>query len=184
MNVSLKKLWNDYGIGLILLAIAVIYGIIMLFTYLSNKGITGYETNQNMQQQYNDNLDNNETNITPSEPLGQNNYGVVTNIQTTNDFESPQTKQPQQVQSPNDLLPTDNNSQWAQLNPLGKGDLSDINLLKAGHHIGIDTVGQSLRNANLQLRSEPANPQVNTGPWNQSTIEPNLTRATFEIGSQ
>ena len=34
---------------------------------------------------------------------------------------------------------------------MGAGDLKNVSLLKAGHHIGINTVGQSLRNANLQL---------------------------------
>ena len=53
---------------------------------------------------------------------------------------------------------------------MGSGDLKNVSLLKAGYHIGINTVGQSLRNANLQLRSEPANPQLNVGPWNQTTI--------------
>lgn len=86
------------------------------------------------------------------------------------------------MQNPADLLPKDNNSQWAQLNPAGKGDLENINLLKAGYHIGIDTVGQTLRNANLQIRSEPPNPQVNVGPWQQSTIEPDFMRIPLELG--
>ena len=33
--------------------------------------------------------------------------------------------------------------------------LKNVNLLKAGAHIGVDTVGQSLRNASRQLRSGP-----------------------------
>lgn len=86
------------------------------------------------------------------------------------------------MQNPSDLLPKDNNSQWAQLNPAGKGDLENINLLKAGYHIGIDTIGQTLRNANLQIRSEPPNPQVNVGPWNLSSIEPDFMRVPLEIG--
>ena len=86
------------------------------------------------------------------------------------------------MQNPADLLPKDNNSQWAQLNPAGKGDLANINLLKAGYHIGIDTVGQTLRNANLQIRSEPPNPQINVGIWNASTITPDFLRPTLEIG--
>jgi hypothetical protein len=86
------------------------------------------------------------------------------------------------MQNPADLLPKDNNSQWAQLNPAGKGDLENINLLKAGYHIGIDTVGQTLRNANLQIRSEPPNPQVNVGIWNNSTIEPDFMRVPLNIG--
>ena len=65
---------------------------------------------------------------------------------------------------------------------MGAGDLKNVSLLKAGHHIGINTVGQSLRNANLQLRSEPANPQLNVGPWNQSTISSDTMRRPLEIG--
>jgi hypothetical protein len=82
-----------------------------------------------------------------------------------------------------DLLPKDAaNSRWAQMNPAGQGDVKDQNFLTAGYHIGIDTVGQSLRNANLQLRSEPINPQVPVSPWNISTIEPDMNRRPMEIG--
>ena len=87
-----------------------------------------------------------------------------------------------EMQNPADLLPKDNNSQWAQLNPAGKGDLENINLLKAGYHIGIDTVGQTLRNANLQIRSEPPNPQIAVGPWNLSTITADFMRIPLELG--
>ena len=48
--------------------------------------------------------------------------------------------------------------------------------------MGIDTVGNSLRNANQQLRSEPANPQVKVSPWNQATIDPDVNRKALEIG--
>jgi hypothetical protein len=83
---------------------------------------------------------------------------------------------------PSELLPKDVNNEWARLNPTGKGELSQVNLLKAGYHIGIDTIGQSLRNANLQIRSEPPNPQLNVGPWNQSTITPDFMRVPLELG--
>jgi len=89
----------------------------------------------------------------------------------------------QPVANPSDLLPKDKNSQWAQLNPSGKGELANVNLLRAGYHIGIDTIGQSLRNANLQIRSEPPNPQLYVGPWNQTTIEPDFMRPPLEIGA-
>ena len=64
------------------------------------------------------------------------------------------------------------------------GALEDQNLLEAGYHVGVNTVGQSLRNANLQLRSEPANPQVKVSPWLQSTIDPDSNRKPLEIGGQ
>jgi hypothetical protein len=83
-----------------------------------------------------------------------------------------------------DLLPKDAaNSKWAQINPAGSGMLGDQNFLTAGYHVGINTVGQSLRNANLQLRSEPPNPQVAVSPWGISTIEPDVRAVAFEIGS-
>jgi hypothetical protein len=87
------------------------------------------------------------------------------------------------VEDPSSLLPNDVNNEWAKLNPVGSHDLKNVSLLKAGYHIGIDTVGQSLRNANLQLRSEPPNPQFNVGPFNNTTIGPDLIRPTLEIGS-
>lgn len=82
-----------------------------------------------------------------------------------------------------DLLPKDAaNTKWAQVNPAGQGDVRDQNFLTAGFHTGVNTQGQSLRNANLSLRSEPPNPQLKVGPWMQSTIEPDVNRRGFEIG--
>jgi len=86
--------------------------------------------------------------------------------------------------NPNDLLPLDVNSQWSKLNPNGNSELANINLLKAGFYNGINTVGSSLRNANLQLRSEPPNPTKVVSPWMQSTIEPDLMRVPLEIGER
>jgi len=83
-----------------------------------------------------------------------------------------------------ELLPTDANSQWAKVNPDGQGELGDQNFLTAGYHLGVNTVGQSLRNANLQIRSEPANPQVKVSPWQQSTIEPDNNRKSLEIACE
>ncbi len=87
-----------------------------------------------------------------------------------------------EVMDPSELLPKDNNNSWAQLNPTGVADFKNVNLLTAGHHSGINTVGSSLRNANMQLRSDPPNPQMNTGPWNNTTIEPDQMRRPLELG--
>ena len=81
-----------------------------------------------------------------------------------------------------ELLPQDNSSLWAQVNPSGVGSLKDRSFLQAGYNIGINTVGQTLRNANLQLRSEPPCPQVQVSPFLQSTITPDVSRKPFEIG--
>jgi hypothetical protein len=91
----------------------------------------------------------------------------------------------QPVANPSDLLPADKNSEWSQLNPTNV-DAEGVkmpDLLDAGYHIGLDTVGQSMRNANLQLRSDPTIPKGDVGPWNQSTIDADTTRQRLEIGN-
>ena len=94
--------------------------------------------------------------------------------------QKPQGCYPRQQTSPAELLPHDGLQAWAASNPVGAGDLQGKNFLSAGALIGINTVGQSLRNANRQLRAEVANPQVSVGPWMQSTIEPDLQRRPLE----
>lgn len=81
-----------------------------------------------------------------------------------------------------DLLPKDAaNSTWAQINVASQGGVSDQNFLNAGYHYGIDTQGSSLRNANLQIRSEPINSREIVSPWLNSTITPDLQRRPLEI---
>jgi len=88
---------------------------------------------------------------------------------------------PRDQLTPGELLPKDANSVWAQQNPMGTGSLKGKNFLSAGALIGVNTVGQTLRNANYQLRSEPANPQVPISVFNNSTIEPDTNRRDLEI---
>ena len=90
---------------------------------------------------------------------------------------------PKDVLSSADLLPRDANSLWAQVSPSGQGSLADQNFLTSGFHIGINTVGQTLRNANRLLRSEPLNPPVKVSPWMQTTIDPDINRRPLEINS-
>ncbi len=88
---------------------------------------------------------------------------------------------PRDQLTPSELLPKDQNSVWAEQNPMGPGSLKGKNFLSAGALIGVNTVGQSLRNANWQLRSEPPNPQVPVSIFNQSTIQPDTNRRPLEI---
>ena len=87
------------------------------------------------------------------------------------------------VSNPADLLPTDQNSQWAQLNPINNGNIQTPDLLQAGYHIGLDTIGQTMKNANLQLRSDPIIQKSDVGPWNISTYEADFGRVPLEIGA-
>jgi len=119
--------------------------------------------------------------IAASEPLGQNEVQQgVTGLGRT-----PSTCYPQQKLKPEDLLPTDENKAIQEFNiakPVGEGILQGVNMLDSTYHVGVNTVGQSLRNANRQLRSEPPNPQVNVSPWMNTTIGPDLPRRPLEVG--
>jgi hypothetical protein len=97
--------------------------------------------------------------------------------------EAPEGCYPRDQLTPGELLPKDQNSVWAQQNPMGSGSLKGKNFLSAGALIGVNTVGQSLRNANLQLRSEPPNPQVPVSIFLQSTIGPDVSHRPLEVGS-
>jgi hypothetical protein len=122
-------------------------------------------------------------NVQPSEQLGTNEQPRTLGAQEGTQLNQlPAECYPKDVLTSADLLPRDANSKFAQVAPSGQGSLADKNFLTAGFHIGINTVGQSLRNANQQLRSDPPNPQVKVSPWNQTTIESDTNRRPLEIG--
>ena len=102
----------------------------------------------------------------------------VTNLATTGGYMN------KQVANPSDLLPQDKNSQWAALNPVAMSDgmVMTPPVTEAGYFQGIDTIGQTLRNPNMQLRSDPIIEKVDVGPWMNSTIEPDLARTPLELG--
>jgi hypothetical protein len=79
--------------------------------------------------------------------------------------------------SAKDLLPKESQDDWFDM-PYDKKQMMRIeneNLLAGSStqsRIGIDTQGQTLRNASHDLRAAPLNPKFNVGPWLNSTIEP------------
>ena len=186
MSNSFKKLWSDYGIGAIIVLLIVAYGVNLLANYLSSKGKSGSETfQQNGSASAMASVSAQNNMVSGPQPAMDQGNEIFSSV---NGMATPSQGVPTScgsgnIQNPSDLLPKDTNSEWSQLNPSGKGELANINLLKAGYHIGIDTVGQTLRNANLQIRSEPANPQLYVGPWNLSTIEPDFMRPPLELGA-
>lgn len=87
------------------------------------------------------------------------------------------------VVQPKDLLPADPNSQWARDNNLTSlSGMRMPDLMGAAFQTGIDTIGQSHKNPNLQLRSDPVIQRVNVGPWNQPTIDADAVRVQLDIG--
>ena len=173
---ELKKLKTQHMVLLVGVAVCVLYvtnyssRLGSLFSGMSNSKSNSEETNPvNVNQ------------VNPAMPAGMNSGpGQATGLQTFTG--AAQANPGQSPTNPADLLPKDNNNQWGNLNPNGSDELSNVNLLKAGFHAGVDTVGSSLRNANLQIRSEPANPKNSPSPWNTSTIESDGMRRGLEIG--
>jgi len=124
--------------------------------------------------------------VSPSSPLGENEvfmpvgetsspYGLTGGKVPTDCF-------PKDQLNPDELLPGNAATKFAASNPKAQGELKDQNFLEAGYHVGVNTVGQTLRNANRQLRSEPPNPQVKVSPWQTTTIQPDTNRRPLEIG--
>lgn len=177
----------------ILIVIVILYGIYVFVNYLLSKSPTyGTESNSTMNSPYKNTSSSSSSSLMQSgsvqpspENIGQPIYGNANGIKTSM-IGLPSSCSPSSsvIQNPNDLLPKSSQSGgWSSLNPSGEGELKNINLLKAGANIGINTVNGSLRNANLQIRSEPPNPQLNLSIWNQSTIQPDYMRPPLEIGS-
>lgn len=90
--------------------------------------------------------------------------------------------------NPSDLLPkaSPEAAQFLASNPPSAGNPENRNVLQAGYHIGVDTVCQSNKNPNLQIRSDP--PITRSGPqpvFNASTIPfVQNNRRVLEVGGE
>lgn len=75
-----------------------------------------------------------------------------------------------------DFLPREVNDEWFETDfSLAKYQLNDDKLINTEKYIiGINTVGQSLKNASWDIRGTIANPKLIVSPWNNSTYEPDF----------
>jgi len=147
-----------------------------LMSYSSSKGVLDNYTNGSVTAP-----------IASASTLVDNAAQVNPSTQTTASVANQNTKNGyalQPVANPADLLPKDQNRKWGEINPVNipGGGAFPPDLLQAGNLVGIDTIGQTLKNANLDLRSQPIITKQNIGPWNMSTIEPDLARVPLELG--
>jgi hypothetical protein len=74
------------------------------------------------------------------------------------------------------FLPKEVNDEWFETDfSLAKYQLNDDKLINTDRYIiGINTVGQSLKNASYDIRGTIPNPKTIVSPWNNSTIEPDF----------
>lgn len=117
-----------------------------------------------------------------------NGYGVPKQMKTTgaeSEQEATVTQDSVSGAAPSALLP----KEIPTMDDFGKFSaeqiLSGQNYLDPRAQIGYpETVGGVLRNANLQIRSEPSNPRDPVSIWNLSTISPDEMRPLFEIDKE
>jgi hypothetical protein len=72
------------------------------------------------------------------------------------------------------FLPKEINDKWFDTDfSQAKVNINDDKLINPDHYvIGINTVGQSLKNASYDIRGTVPNPKFSVSPWNNSTYEP------------
>ena len=85
-----------------------------------------------------------------------------------------------EVAQPKDLLPKSDQTTLSALNPMSNDAQVLPDMLSAASMMG--TQSSNLRNANLQVRSDPAIARQDVGPWMQSTIEADNMRVPLELG--
>lgn len=183
LNKMFKSLKNEHILGIVGLFVI----LLALYKYSENKnlfkmGMTGYRAPlvpATIRESSTPNLNTGVPGASSSSAYAPFNGQSGTPVSNSASSSASMSKQ---IANPSDLLPSDSNSTWPSMNPVG--DLKNVNLLNPSQVVGINTQGSSLRNANLQVRSEPSNPRMNTNcPWNISTIEEEKFRKPLEIGS-
>ena len=73
-----------------------------------------------------------------------------------------------------DYLPREVNDEWFETDfSKAKIDSKDDKMIPTNRYvIGVNTVGQSLKNASYDIRGTVPNPKYTVSPWNNSTYEP------------
>lgn len=176
-------------IGMLALGVIALIYIVSLYSKKPETGAENFDDDDEvLAENFSSNTEDEKTEETPEETVVNTVQGVSSDVTyesvTGNDDNSAQPKDcfPKDQLTPGELLPSQGDSKWSASVPDGQGELGDQNFLTAGYHVGVNTVGQTLRNANRQIRSEPSNPQLKVSPWLQSTIDTDVSRRPLEIG--
>jgi hypothetical protein len=86
---------------------------------------------------------------------------------------------PKKMMTDEDIFKSDNylaketNQSWFEVPP-EPISIKNRHLINISRPIGVNTIGNSLRNPSYDLRGSPPNPKFVVSPWMQSTIEPDL----------
>jgi len=186
LNKLSKGIKNEQVLGVI----ALLFVVYAFYKYSESKNLLvspmtalnpgSYTSNPSIENVSSQSITNSNSTYAPYN--GNSNSQIATSADSASAIN--QLVSSKAVSNPADLLPNSSANDWSNLNPVSSSDLRNINLLNPTQLVGINTQGSSLRNSNLQIRSEPANPRTNTNcPWNISTIETDTFRRPLEIGA-
>lgn len=167
MMAVMKFLKSRMGMGLVALVVA---GLVYYFFYMSGNSFRMASVVSYQPEPFSPG----DVKSTPAEvdaPVDASSVAMPSAVPSTSRHDTVQ---------PADLLPPDMNTQWQTDNNLT--GMKMPSLTSATFLSGADTIGQSLKNPNLQLRADPVIPRVNTGPWNQPTIDMDAIRVGLDIG--
>lgn len=145
------------------------------------------------------NNDDDDGSFSPSDPLSEN-YGIFNNYvkkkqlnlkkmekpfsknKNTKNNTFSYKKQKFMTKTPDDvadlfdvdkMLPQEVDHDWFDIEPLQSTQtINNDNLINPKIHIGVNTVGSSLKNPSHDIRGDIPNPKITTSPWNNSSIEP------------
>jgi hypothetical protein len=129
------------------------------------------QVNETVEQQFADN-----NSLVKNGQLANDNYD---GFDETNDmFASykPSQKKPitdDDIFNADNYLPKEGNKDWFEVMP-EPISAKNRHLINVSRPVGVNTVGNSLRNPTYDLRGNPANPKFVVSPWMQSTIEPDF----------
>lgn len=120
---------------------------------------------------------------TESTPAPVSSPTLITGDELLNERQAENTYVRTDTVQPSDLLPSDVNSKWASENNISTlSGMRMPDLLTPEFMAGQNSIGQSRKNPNLQLRADPVIPRIQAPLWNQSIIESEVPRTEIDIG--
>jgi hypothetical protein len=152
---------------------------------LSAPAVQGTLQDGNWEDQFSSRLTGSRTDVVPTLDNTQNVPSSFNNLDATNlagvtndevDKIVNERAQKQLEFNNTDLLPQEVNKDWFESDfSNARIKIGNDNLINTDRYmVGINTVGQSLKNPSYDLRPSPPCPKVTVSPWNQSTIEPDF----------
>lgn len=127
----------------------------------------GYEETTDWKIEFNNNQSN---------PRENSKFTPITDENTFHPYtaENQENKNtPEDLFDTSKLLPSETRTDWFEVMP-DPINIKNRHLITTSRHIAVNTIGSSLRNPTYDLRPAPPNPKFVPGPWNQTTIEPDI----------